>query len=233
MPTARERNTWEQITRLTGRLRPDMSRAILRTGQTLRDTEPSDIERLRAAVNPVRVQLLLALMAGGQYALRALPGRLTFNVLGAAVAPTLYALDQRVTSTLVVMRGGLSPQDVADVERFAQSQHGARAVTAYQNRRITSRAETLARTATLNAFKQGQQLAAGQALREGFFWRGPLMKTWVNMGDARVRDEHSDRGGMGGQTVEWDRPYSNGEMIPGELSWNCRCVSHFSTRPNL
>lgn len=107
-----------------------------------------------------------------------------------------------------------------------------RMVRAYRLQRIALNVETIARTAALDAFKAGQQAAIEQAMQRGVFGAlsTRIVKTWVNMGDNKVREEHLD-GAMGGETVPWDRPYSNGDMVPGQSTWNCRCVSHFSLLP--
>ncbi len=38
------------------------------------------------------------------------------------------------------------------------------------------------------------------------------------------RDEHVP---MNGETVPYDQPYSNGQMIPGEGDYNCGCLSRY------
>ena len=47
-------------------------------------------------------------------------------------------------------------------------------------------------------------------------------KEWINAGDDRVRDEHSNEMGVGGEIVPVESPFSNGLMYPQEP--NCRCV---------
>jgi len=46
--------------------------------------------------------------------------------------------------------------------------------------------------------------------------------------DSRERDSHI---AMEGDTVPWDQLYSNGQMIPGDTEYNCRCVSIYRQRP--
>lgn len=48
-------------------------------------------------------------------------------------------------------------------------------------------------------------------------------KEWINSGDTRVRDEHLDGIGVGGEIVGLDDNFSNGLSEPGEP--NCRCVA--------
>jgi SPP1 gp7 family putative phage head morphogenesis protein len=47
-------------------------------------------------------------------------------------------------------------------------------------------------------------------------------KEWINAGDDRVRDEHQDGIGVGGEIVPVDQNFSNGLPYPQEV--NCRCV---------
>ncbi len=96
-------------------------------------------------------------------------------------------------------------------------------VAAYAQRMVAFNAETNARTMTLDALKQGQTLAWQSAIDQGIVDGDRLMKTWVGVKDDRERQEHLD---MEGETVPFDEPYSNGEMEPGESTYNCRCVSY-------
>jgi len=47
-------------------------------------------------------------------------------------------------------------------------------------------------------------------------------KEWINSGDGRVREEHENGAGVGGEIVDLDAEFSNGLLEPGEP--NCRCV---------
>lgn len=47
-------------------------------------------------------------------------------------------------------------------------------------------------------------------------------KEWINAGDARVREDHQDGVGVGGEIVSLDGNFSNGLKFPNEP--NCRCV---------
>lgn len=47
-------------------------------------------------------------------------------------------------------------------------------------------------------------------------------KEWINAGDGRVRPEHQEGGGVGGEIVALDETFSNGLDFPSEP--NCRCV---------
>lgn len=101
------------------------------------------------------------------------------------------------------------------------------AVKAYQRKMESFHANTIARTATVDAQRLGNHLAWDDAVEQGFVDGQRLFKTWITVGDDRVRDEHQ---AMQGETVRWDATFSNGEEIPGESTWNCRCVARFSVQ---
>ncbi len=93
---------------------------------------------------------------------------------------------------------------------------------AYRRKFIAWNAETNARTATLDSFKASQRLAWDAGKANGLFEGLTLFKRWSGVLDDREREEHV---AMEGETVPLDSPYSNGEMIPGESTFNCRCLS--------
>jgi len=97
-------------------------------------------------------------------------------------------------------------------------------VAAYEQRMIAFNANTIAKTAALDAMKLGQQLSWDSAVANGIVDGDHLVKTWVTVGDDRVRDEHA---ALEGETVPADEAYSNGEGVPGESTYNCRCISSF------
>lgn len=77
------------------------------------------------------------------------------------------------------------------------------------------RSELIARTEATAANNQG--------LLEGFRQSGVAnAKEWINAGDDRVRDEHQNGIGVGGEIVLLDAVFSNGLSTPSEP--NCRCV---------
>jgi hypothetical protein len=102
-----------------------------------------------------------------------------------------------------------------------------KAVDAYRKRMVAFHSETVARTATLDTLKRGQQLAWEESIRQGLVDPNKLTKTWVTVGDERVRDEHV---AVNGETVPWNSFYSTGEYTPGASTYNCRCLSRFSQR---
>jgi hypothetical protein len=96
---------------------------------------------------------------------------------------------------------------------------------AYRKRMIAHNAETIARTASLDAMKLGQHLSWQDAIDKGIVDGSRLKKTWVGVMDSRERPEHV---AMEGDTVPWDQPYSNGNLTPGDDTFNCRCISRYS-----
>jgi len=81
------------------------------------------------------------------------------------------------------------------------------------------KAMRVARTETGHAAGFGQREAARQS--------GVVTThTWLTSRDDRVRDAHV---AMEGETVAFDKPYSDGSMYPGEQDIMCRCVEGYGT----
>lgn len=97
-------------------------------------------------------------------------------------------------------------------------------VDAYTKRRIMQNAETISRTASLDAMKAGQSLSIDKAVEMGVYDPERLYKRWIGVGDDRERPEHL---AMNDEEVRYDEPYSNGQDIPGEDEYGCRCKSFF------
>lgn len=103
-----------------------------------------------------------------------------------------------------------------------------KAVTAYTKKRVALNAETVARTTALDAQKAGQRTSWDTAADQGIVDRSRLRKRWIGIMDDRERPEHV---AMEGEEAAFDEPYSNGEMIPGESTYNCRCLSRYFQAP--
>jgi len=99
-------------------------------------------------------------------------------------------------------------------------------VDAYRRRFIAFNAETHARTLALDANKQAQRLAWEDAIARGVVSADQLVRTWLAVGgphgDGRNRAEHL---ALHGTEVGFREPFPNGEMEPGESTYNCRCVA--------
>ncbi len=147
---------------------------------------------------------------------------------------------------------GLAPNQIAAVENFEQALRDGKvgkalgyslrdkrygiskemteaqiqkAVDAYRKRFVSFHAETVARTATLETLKKGQQLAWQQAIDRGIVDAGRLVKRWIGVMDERERDSHR---AMEGETVPFLGRYSNGQEYPGQNEFNCRCISRIT-----
>lgn len=131
---------------------------------------------------------------------------------------------------------GMSPTQTANAAKFQAKLEAqglpadkiAKQVAAYQKKAVALNAETNARTATLDAYKQGQQLAWNDAINKGIVDADRLTKSWKGVMDDRERPEHV---AMQDETVGYDEPFSNGEMVPGESTYNCRCVVIYRQMP--
>jgi hypothetical protein len=101
----------------------------------------------------------------------------------------------------------------------------AKRVAAYRKRAVAVNAETNARTAAIDAMKLGHRLAWQDAIDKGIVDGNRLQKRWVGIMDDRERPEHV---AMEGDTVPFDMPFRNGQMIPGDTEYNCRCIARYS-----
>jgi hypothetical protein len=144
---------------------------------------------------------------------------------GDRAALTRALRDHRYDGTLRTLLGEGKPGLSADqIERMT---------SAYRRRMVAFNAETQARTATLDALKQGQRLAWEDARAKGVIPEGSVLKkSWKGVLDDREREEHV---AMEGVTVPFDDPYilPDGlmEMEPGDGEFNCRCLSIIYVAP--
>ena len=109
------------------------------------------------------------------------------------------------------------------------------AVSRYQARALRYRAETIARTESINALRAGQDEAIRQAVETGELEQEFATKVWDASGDARTRPTHA---AADGQEVPIDQPFNVGGyqlMRPGDSSLGapagetiqCRCVVRY------
>ena len=101
---------------------------------------------------------------------------------------------------------------------------------AYRRRMIAHAAETEARTLTLQALKVGQRLTWIDAAERGIVNPADLRREWLAVGgpdgDGRNRPEHLE---LHGDVVGFNEPFANGQMVPGESDYNCRCRARVFT----
>lgn len=102
-----------------------------------------------------------------------------------------------------------------------------RAVDAYRQRMTAHNANTVAGTATKDSLKLGQHLTWQDAIDKGIVAEEDLERTWVTAGDDRVRPEHQR---MNGEKVGFNATFSNGDTIPGESEFGCRCVVRYTVK---
>lgn len=95
-------------------------------------------------------------------------------------------------------------------------------VEAYTKRRIALNAETAARTSTLDSLRRGQRFAWEESIALGAVDRSDLRQRWVTTLDGRERPEHR---ALNGTVVGYDQAFPNGESVPGESTYNCRCLA--------
>lgn len=95
-----------------------------------------------------------------------------------------------------------------------------RMVGAYKKRLTAWHAESVSRTATVDSLKNAQHLSTKQAIADGILDADRMWSEWVTTMDGRQREEHD---AMNGDKTPFGQPFSNGETIPGESAWGCRC----------
>lgn len=190
------------------------TKALTTLKQDIRDTVRAYVENgIRAGVNPRTTARQIRTVVG--LAPNQMQEVANYRAeLEAGRSGSRYTLrDKRYDS--VAKRGDLTPQKIDKM------------VETYRKRRVALNAETNARTASLDAMKAGQKLSWDDAIAKGIVDPDKLMKRWMGVLDTRERPEHV---AMEGETVPYNALFSNGEMICGDSTWNCRCIpKYFAT----
>lgn len=107
-----------------------------------------------------------------------------------------------------------------------------RMVQRYSERLLAFRARTIARTESLRAVHQGNELMYAQAVESGVLDPTRLVREWLTSRDSRVRDSHD---GMNGQKQLFGQPfisdvgnrlrYPGDPGAPASETIQCRCVA--------
>lgn len=133
-------------------------------------------------------------------------------------SPKAYTLrDRRFDSTVTSARKAKRALTPKQVDKM---------VAAYERKVLAMHAETVAQTATLNAYRTAEYLNVQEAIRVGAVDGDSVTKVWWTVGDSRVRDEHA---AINGQRRPLNQPFSNGRMYPDE--WRCRCNVEYEVHP--
>lgn len=203
---------------------------------------PRVIEAIRALdaflLRPLREELRETVRLGVENGLRAgqnprAIARELREVIG--LAPNQIAEVNNYRQALIDRRVGKALQYKLRDKRFDKTvQKGTydakkidTMVARYRVRREADHANTIARTATLNANRAGAHAAVQSSVDAGSLDGSRTYKTWRTVGDSRVRDAHK---AMNGERVRWDELFSNGLDIPGE--YNCRCLVSYRITPS-
>ncbi len=133
----------------------------------------------------------------------------------------LEAGDYAAASQRALLDGRYNLEKLASMSASDRAARIETIVSSYRRNNIAFNAETNARTAALDAQKLGQRLSWDDAVERGDVNPDSLMKRWAGVLDSRERPEHVD---MEGETVPYDEPFSNGQQIPGDTEFNCRCI---------
>lgn len=121
---------------------------------------------------------------------------------------------------------GVSSRDITLISQHLGSKRLTetqidRITSAYRDRWLALNTEAHTRTMALQAQRIGARQSWEDAITQGTVDRSQLRRTWVAVDDNRTRPEHR---ALDGTTITWDATYPNGEMVPGESTYNCRCI---------
>lgn len=222
--------TLGQAIRYTARDLPGSARTI---GVQFDVLNPKVLEALRAVDNwilptlksDVRESVRQAVAAGleARMAPRAIARGLR-DVVGLSPAQELAVRNYRAELESGRFAKAAS-RELADA-RFSSTTMTAakidRMVASYRKNFTAFHAETIARTATLDAYKRAQMVSWQQAIDAGIVDGGRLRKQWIQVDRPTKRESHIP---LNGETVPFNQVYSNGQMIPGEGEFNCACLS--------
>lgn len=131
---------------------------------------------------------------------------------------------------------GLSPTQEANAAKYEQKLRDSgkyddtrieKMTATYRRKAVNLNASTVSRTAALDSQKLGNRLSWNEAAAKGLVDRALMQKTWLGVMDSRERPEHV---AMQGQTVPIDMPFSNGQDLPGDTEYNCRCIEKITLK---
>lgn len=125
---------------------------------------------------------------------------------------------------------GIGARDLASLEQKLGREELTpakieRYVEQYRTRLHAVNTEAHSRSISLDSNRLAQRNSWQSAVDRGIADETRLQRTWVTVGDSRVRLEHR---ALNGQTVSWDGTYSNGDKVPGESDYGCRCIERIT-----
>lgn len=101
-------------------------------------------------------------------------------------------------------------------------------VASYRERMLALNAEANTRSMALDSQRLAHRLSWENAIAQGVVQEHELQRVWITVGDGRVRPEHA---ALNRQRVSFGQRYSNGDLVPGESSYNCRCFERVEMNP--
>lgn len=100
---------------------------------------------------------------------------------------------------------------------------------AYLRRFASHNTEVVTRQVTIDAYREANRLSWEQAVADGYLDADSLVKVWVHSDIVKTpRPEHV---ALDGTAVRYDRPFPNGQQIPGLSDWGCQCSARYEVRP--
>lgn len=128
---------------------------------------------------------------------------------------------------------GLGRRDMAALNRILgreplSADQIGRMSEAYRRRLLALNTEAHTRSIALDSQRLAQRMTWEDLITRGTVQRSRVRRSWVAVGgpegDGRNRPEHLE---MHGEEVGFDERYSNGQMVPGETDFNCRCIERY------
>lgn len=150
------------------------------------------------------------------------------NAREVLTAGAKLGLNPRETAQALRETIGLHPRQTRAVMRFAArltqaGEYSAGEVARYAGRQLTLRAETIARTETMQALNEGRRLVWGHLQAEGKLAGDEWEREWVIAPDERVCDECEPFDGVRAKVGEPFVAPTNESYGP-PLHPRCRCV---------
>jgi len=125
---------------------------------------------------------------------------------------------------------GLGTRDLAMLDRMLGDKpltpkQVERMTEAYRKRLLALNTEAHARSIALDSQRLAQRNSWQSAIDRGIVDVSRLQRTRVEVMDTRTRPSHRL---LHGETVGFNQPYSNGEMVAGESEYGCRAIERFT-----
>lgn len=163
------------------------------------------------------------LLEGDRAALRRVLGRGVIRTPdGTEIVRSGHAGGRGLTArdlALLERKLGEKPLTPAEVNRHVEN---------YRKRLLALNTEAHTKSIALDAQRTAQRASWQSAIDRGIVDASRLVRTWVTVGDSRVRPEHR---ALNGATATWDGVYPSGQREVGQDDYSCRCIERVTLLP--